>query len=82
MFARLGEMVAGGQDVALFDGYDHDGAGVPWRAVRLDETSPMGHAFVLKALLLFGDGVTPEQVLCAADPAPLAAAKPPQLSFS
>ncbi|ABM96991.1 hypothetical protein Mpe_B0216 (plasmid) [Methylibium petroleiphilum PM1] len=82
-FARLRELVAGGQDVALFDfdGYDHDSAGVPLRAVLLDETRPMGHAFVLKALLLFGDGVAPEQVLETADLAPVAAAASPQLSF-
>ena len=68
-FARLLELVDGGQDVALFDfdGYDHDAAGVPLRDVLVDDTRPMGHAFVLKSLLLFGEQTSPEQVL--AEPA-------------
>lgn len=69
-FRRLRAIVDSGQSVMLFDfdGYDHESAGVPLRQVLLDDSRPMGHAFVLKALLLFGEDVTPEQVLRADEP--------------
>lgn len=64
-FERLQTMVAEGQPLALFDfdGYDHDLNRVPLAAVLTDDKRPMGHAFVLKSMLLHGRDVTPEQVL-------------------
>ena len=66
-FARLQEIVAGGRKLALFDfdGYDHDRAGVPLGDVLLDDRRPMGHAFVLKSMLIHGPQVTPQDVLRA-----------------
>lgn len=71
-FARLREIVASGRAVALFDfdGFDHAAAGVPLSAVLVDTRRPMGHAFVLKAMLLYGSSVKPDQVM-AANVAPL-----------
>lgn len=64
-FARLKWMHDSGQRVVLFDfdGYDHDEKGVPLSDVLLDDSRPMGHAFVLKSMLLFGAEVEPDDVV-------------------
>lgn len=72
-YARLKAMVEAGQDVAIFDfdGYDHDAQRLSIGDVieRLDR--PMGHAFVLKAMLVLGEAVTPDQAAgIAAAPRP------------
>ena len=46
-----------------FDGYDYQAAGKTLADVLVDPERPMGHAFVLKAMLLYGSDVTPELVL-------------------
>lgn len=46
-----------------FDGFDHQTIGLSLANVLLDDSRPMGHAFVLKAMLLYGPDVTPEMVL-------------------
>lgn len=64
-FARLKSMHDSGQRVVLFDfdGYDHDKKGVRLSEVLLDDSRPMGHAFVVKSMLLFGADVVPEDVV-------------------
>lgn len=63
-FRKL-QRLAAERAVALwdFDGYDHDGQGMPLASVLMNERRPLGHAFVLKAMLLYGPDVTPEDVL-------------------
>lgn len=86
-FARLKEIVAAGKPLALFDfdGYDHDAAKVPLASVIQDDRRPMGHAFVLKAMLIHGPDVTPKDVIAgAAAAAPAEVAAPlaaPQLGL-
>lgn len=46
-----------------FDGYDHEQQGMSLADVLTNEARPMGHAFVLKAMLLYGPDVTPEFIL-------------------
>jgi ADP-ribose pyrophosphatase YjhB (NUDIX family) len=48
-----------------FDGYNHDAYGISLGAALRNEARPLGHAFVLKAMLLFGPDVTPEEVFRA-----------------
>lgn len=45
-----------------FDGYDHDAMGLSLRDVLNNDRRPMGHAFVIKAVLLHGPDVTPDQL--------------------
>lgn len=63
-FTELQRMVAAGP-VCLwdFDGYDHEAQGMPLADVFCNPARPMGHAFVLKAMLLFGPNVTLAEVL-------------------
>lgn len=61
-YATLKE-IAAEEDIGLFDydGYDHDAMGLSLAQV-VKETKArhkMGHAFVLKAMLLYGEDVTP-----------------------
>lgn len=86
-FARLQELFAGGRSIAMFDfdGYDHDACGIPLANVLLDDRRPMGHAFVLKSMLMYGADVTPAQVIDAAvppAPAPAVAAADQAPQFS
>lgn len=62
-FARLRELVEEGP-VSLFDfdGYDHEAMGMSLLQVANYTARPMGHAFVLKAMLLHGTGVSPEDL--------------------
>lgn len=57
-FAKLQELAKEGP-VTLwdFDGYDHEALGLSLRQVFLNPNRPMGHAFVLKAMLLYGPDV-------------------------
>jgi hypothetical protein len=59
---RLAETVG---EVVLFDfdGYDHEARGMSLQDVMLNPSRPMGHAFVLKALLLHGARATPDDLL-------------------
>lgn len=61
------------QDVALwdFDGFDNETVGMSLADVIDQDRRPMGHAFVLKAMLLYGDQVEADEVrsLEAAAPA-------------
>lgn len=41
-----------------FDGYDHDALGMSLADVTQDTKRKMGHAFVLKAMLLYGEDVS------------------------
>lgn len=76
-FARLQRLAQSGRPIALwdFDGRDHDSLGMSLADILLDDKKPMGHAFVLKAMLLFGPDVTPNEVL-AQDTTPVAAMHP------
>ncbi|MBK6616684.1 hypothetical protein [Ottowia sp.] len=66
-FARLQELHRSGVGVVLFDfdGYDHDSASTSLAQVLQDDSRPMGHAFVLKSMLLFGPDVKPEEVIAS-----------------
>lgn len=63
-FDRLREVALRERRIYLwdFDGYDHDAKGIGLAAVINDPRRPMGHAFVLKAMLLYGQDVTPQLV--------------------
>ena len=56
-----------GKSIALwdFDGYREDELGMTLGDVLYDPTRTMGHAFVLKAMLLYGPDVQPEQLPCS-----------------
>lgn len=64
-----------------FDGFDHDGQGLSLSDVINQTRRPMGHAFVLKAMLLYGADVEADDVIrreaasgaVACAPAPAAA---------
>ena len=45
-----------------FDGFDHDSQGMPLSAVIEQTKRPMGHAFVLKAMLLYGADIEADEV--------------------
>jgi hypothetical protein len=45
-----------------FDGYDHEAQGMSPRQVCLNPSRSMGHAFVLKAMLLYGPDVKFEDI--------------------
>ena len=62
-FARLQALHASGP-VALFDfdGYDHEAQGLTLHEVLHNTRRPMGHAFVLKAMLLHGCDVAPDDL--------------------
>jgi hypothetical protein len=63
-YTQLEELYAEKGDIVLFDfdGYDHDKANMSLSAVLHNGLRPMGHAFVLKAMLLFGKTVTVAQI--------------------
>ena len=63
-FRRLQEM-ASRHSISLFDfdGYDHDARGMTLADVIENPNRPMGHAFVLKAMLLHGTNVTAKHVI-------------------
>lgn len=63
-FARLQAVLAEGKDLILFDydGYDHDRLGMSLGQVLDCETRKMGHAFVLKAMLIHGPGIRPQDL--------------------
>lgn len=62
-FAHLKSLHARGA-LALFDfdGYDHEALGASLADVTQDPVRKMGHAFVLKAMLLYGDDVAVEDL--------------------
>lgn len=83
-FARLKSLHEAGQLVLFdFDGYDHDRLGMSLHQVAHHTAKPMGHAFVLKAMLMFGDDIEPQQLqeLEAQRDAALAAQLPHQGSL-
>ena len=64
-FAHLKTMVDTAPEVVLFDfnGYDEEAKGLTLKEVLLDLRRPLSHAFILKAMLLHGEHVTPTDVL-------------------
>jgi hypothetical protein len=77
-FARLQQMANEGPVTLFdFDGYDHEALGLSLRQVFLNPTQPMGHAFVLKAMLLYGPDVQFEDI----DDSKLEAPALPQMSM-
>lgn len=64
-FEQLKALHASGVQLVLFDfdGYDHEAMGMRLGQVLLNDTRPMGHAFVLKSMLLFGEKVEATDVL-------------------
>jgi hypothetical protein len=82
-FRKLQELAAG-QEIALwdFDGYDHERQGMSLADCLHYDARPMGHAFVLKMMLLYGPEVTPEKVIaCEPEIPPPAAHRSPQSSL-
>jgi hypothetical protein len=78
-FVRLVELAKEHRSLYLwdFDGYDHDASGMRLSSVIANPTRPMGHAFVLKAMLLYGRDIRPDQVAdCEALLGPRVAAAP------
>ena len=63
-FRSLCAAADSGSSIALFDfdGYDHDSIGHTLADVLNDPTRKMGHALVLKMMLLHGEGVTPQEI--------------------
>lgn len=63
-FARLQQLYRQEGHIELFDfdGYDHDALGMSLADVVLNLDRPMGHAFVLKAMLLLGEEVEPKML--------------------
>lgn len=63
-FRRLQTAAREHDAIALFDfdGFDHDAAGMSLAEAFLVDRRPVGHAFVLKAMLLLGEDVTPDVV--------------------
>jgi hypothetical protein len=62
-FTKLQQMVKDGPLTLWdFDGYDHEAHGLSLRQVFLNPNRPMGHAFVLKAMLLYGPDVQFEDI--------------------
>jgi hypothetical protein len=66
-FRRLSSLFKETGQIVLwdFDGYDHDRLGMTLRDVIhcTEEGRKMGHAFVLKCMLLYGEDVAPDDVL-------------------
>jgi hypothetical protein len=64
-FERLRTLHASGAQIVLFDfdGYNHEAMGLRLRDALLNDQRPMGHAFVLKSMLLFGEKVEADEVL-------------------
>ena len=64
-FTHLKAMVERCPEVVLFDfeGYDEEAEDLTLKDVVLDLRRNLSHAFVLKAMLLHGEQVTPEDVL-------------------
>lgn len=64
-FDRLEQTLQAEGRISLFDfdGYDHDAQGRTLAQVIHDPHRRMGHAFVLKAMLLFGRDVEPHDVI-------------------
>lgn len=63
-----------------FDGYCHQSRAMSLTDVTLALNRPMGHAFVLKSMLLGGPEISPEDLGGLADP-PLGASNPQQALF-
>ena len=71
-FARLQAMAKDGPLTLWdFDGYDHEAQGMSLRDVFLNPNRSMGHAFVLKAMLLHGPNVQFEDLEDVAPAAPV-----------
>src|SRR5581483_8011910 len=64
-FSRLLSIYKNERVIALFDfdGYSHESMGMTLADVLLNDRRPMGHAFVLKAMLQYGPEVTPAEIL-------------------
>lgn len=69
-FERLAQIAASSEEVVLFDfdGYDNEARNMSLRDVMLNPSRPMGHAFVLKALLERGTAVKTADILGEAPP--------------
>ena len=68
-FRRLQELhVKGPVTLFDFDGYCHQTRNMTLAQVAAFTSRPMGHAFVLKAMLLHGVDVTPEDLATLEDP--------------
>lgn len=69
-----------------FDGFDHDALGMSLRDVIAQTARPMGHAFVLKAMLLYGEDIeadaVPHYEPAAATPETLSPAEPQLALFA
>lgn len=64
-FEKLAQLAASSEEVVLFDfdGYDNEARKMSLRDVMLNPSRPMGHAFVLKALLERGTAVKTADIL-------------------
>jgi len=68
-FSRLRNLAnAGPVTLFDFDGRDLDLKQEPLSVALLDPLRPMGHAFVLKSMLLYGELVEPDEVIEATKP--------------
>jgi hypothetical protein len=68
-FERLCQLAATVDEVVLFDfdGYDHEARGMSLQDVMRNASRPMGHAFVLKAMLEHGAKVSSGEILETGD---------------
>lgn len=80
-FMRLQQLYREEGNIELFDfdGYDHDAQGMTLSDVLLNLDRPMGHAFVLKAMLLLGEEVEPKMLAKLPKIEPLAEPSPERL---
>jgi hypothetical protein len=64
-FTHLGTMAERCPEIVLFafDGFDEESFGMTLKDVLLDFRRPLSHAFILKAMLLHGNHVKPEDIL-------------------
>ncbi len=69
-FRRIRSLYEQQGEITLFDfdGYEHESAGMNLAEVMLNPNRPMGHAFVLKAMLIYGPDVSPDDVIAAPSP--------------
>jgi len=84
-FARLQELHAKGPlSLFDFDGYDAQARCLSIKDVSLYVPRPMGHAFVLKAMLMYGPDVAPSDLLStfAEEQACFIGGRPPVEQFS
>jgi hypothetical protein len=63
-FRKLQELAHAGKELVLFDfdGYHHEAVNMSLHQAISSPYRPMGHAFILKAMLELGANVTPDDV--------------------